>query len=246
MRSRLFASSLVALATVVMLAPSLRAQTSDPYADGLRPGDYLRISGGMITPVNAQGGLKDWDRGKTIALAWESWQPNSGGNSVGNFGFAVTADYSRLPLNAPQFVSEFTPASGGTTTGATASSATAFSIGTNLRYRFPAPFIMPSIEFGFGYLDFNPSTVHYTSTTGNGNATQRHRRGAALSFGAGLDKQVVDKLGIFGEAMYTYGFTSLGYGFATPGGTCASQTCDVLKNTTLGVIRGGVRVQMGR
>jgi hypothetical protein len=244
MRSRLFASLLLALAAMVVVTPAIGAQSGDPYADGLTAGDYLRISGGMISPVHPQGSLKDWDRGKTLALAWEGWQSGSGG--VGRLGFGVTADYSRLPLNQTQFISEFTPASGGTTTSATASSATAFSIGTNLRLRIPSPLIMPSIEFGFGYLDFNPTTVHYVATTGSGDVTQRHRRGAALSFGAGLDKQVVNKFAVFGEAVYTYGFTSLGYGFATPGGTCATNGCDVLKNTTLGVIRGGLRVQMGR
>jgi hypothetical protein len=245
MRSRLLVSSLVAIAAIVMVTPTVGAQSGDPLADGLTSGDYLRISGGVMSPVHPQGGLKDWDRGKTIALAWEGWQ--SGSTGVGRVGFGVTADFSRLPLNQAQFVSEFTPASGGTTTAATAGSATAFSIGTNLRFRIPAPFIMPSLEFGFGYIDFNPSTVHYTATTGTGDVTQRHRRGAALSLGGGLDKQIVDKFAIFGEALYTYGFTSLGYGFATPGGTCATNSgCDVLKNTTLGVIRGGLRVQMGR
>jgi hypothetical protein len=51
---------------------------------------------------------------------------------------------------------------------------------------------------------------------------------------------------VFGEALYTYGFTSLGRGIANPGGTCTTNGCDVLKNTVLGTLRGGLRLQVGR
>jgi hypothetical protein len=88
--------------------------------------------------------------------------------------------------------------------------------------------------------------VHYTTPTETTTASQRHRRGAAFTIGAGLDKRLIDRFALFGEALYTYGFTSIGQGFVTPGGTCTTASCDVFKNTTLGVIRGGLRVRVGR
>jgi hypothetical protein len=242
MRSRLLVSSLAALFTLAGLASAQDA--GDPYADGLIAGDYLRLGFGMTSPVHPSGSLRDWDRGQNFSLTYENWAPGQTG--VSRLAYGLNVEYSRLPLNEPQFLADFSPAPNTSATSATASPASTFLLGTNLRMRFPMLYIMPSISVGFSYIDYRPSTINFTAASGNGSTSQQHRRGAAFSFGAGLDKHIVDRFGIFGEAIYTYGFTSLGQGIANSRGTCAANGCDVLKNTTLGVIRGGLRVQVTR
>ncbi len=242
MFSRLLVSSLCALS--LFAAPAAHAQ-SGGYSDGLVSGDYLRVGAGAIAPVHPQGSLRDWNRGTTASVVWEGWYGASA-DDPGMIGFGVGGDYARMPLNERQFLSVFTTPDAGTATSATASAATVFSIETTFRIRIPTPFIMPSVLIGLGYLDFHPSTIHYTAPGGDGTTTQQHRRGAALSIGAGLDKHIVQRVAVFGEALYSYGFTSLGQGLVTPGGTCASNGCDVLKNTTLGTLRAGLRLQVGK
>jgi hypothetical protein len=244
MSSRLLVSSVLALSLLVAAAPAMRAQ-SGGFSDGLVSGDYLRVSAGSMAPVRPQGSLRDWNRGNTASVMWEGWYGGSAGDP-GLIGFGIGGDYSRLPLNERQLLSVFTTPDGGTATSATASAATVFSIETTFRIRIPSPFIMPSVLIGLGYLDFHPTTIHYTAVGGDGSTTQQHRRGAAISFGAGLDKHIVQRVAVFGEALYSYGFTSLGQGLVTPGGTCARNGCDVLKNTTLGTLRGGLRLQVGK
>ena len=242
MRLRLLVSSLFAVATVAAPMRAADGQT-DAVSEGLAPGDYLRLSGGAVAPVHAQGSLRDWRRGHTMGVAWEGWQPSS--NGVGRIGFGIGFDYSRLPLNQAQFIADFQPTTGVHPYSASAPSATAFSIETNFRFRIPAPLVVPSLELGFGYMEFRPSTIQYSGATGTGSATQAHRRGAAFMFGAGVDKQVVDRFALFGEALYTYGLTSLGHGVATPGSSCIINQCDALQNTALAVLRGGLRVRLG-
>ena len=242
MRSLQLVCSLVALS---ILAHTLGAQggQTDALADGLVAGDYLRLGGGVITPIHATGALRDWTRGNTASVAWETWQEGSSG--VGLVGFGVSADYSRLPLNEAQFNSDFTSL-GSHPSSASASSATAFTISTGIRFRIPAPLIMPSLEVGFGYMDFTPNTVHFVAPSGSGTANQLRRRGAAFTFGGGLDKHVADRFALFAEALYSYGLTSLGHGIAAPGGTCVNSQCDPLQNTAFGVLRGGLRARLGR
>lgn len=215
-------------------------------ADGLMPGDYLRISGGMTTPVNPQGTLRDWGRGQSVHLVWENWGAGASGLDLASFGLAV--GYTLLPLKAEQFVQDFHPTLvTGNTTSATASKAGVFELMTSFRIRIPAPFIMPHVAVGFGFMNWHPGTIHYTTDTGaSADAKQQSRSGAELSLSAGLDKQIYDRFGIFGEAVYTYGLTSFGQGLATPGGNCTSNGCDALKNTTLGELRAGLRVRVGQ
>ena len=251
MHVRPLVSSLIAVSLALVATPAraqMRDQSNDSYSDGLIAADYLRLSGGGIAPIRPTGSLRDWSGGSTFGLVWEGWQPGPSG--VGRVGFGFGVDYSRLPLNQRQFISTFRPQTGGgagRATSATAASATLFSIGTNLRVRIPAPFVMPSVVFGFGYLDFRPGIIQYTLPGGGpSTASEQHRRGAELRAGIGLDKQVVDRFGFFGEALYEYGLTSLGHGLATPGGTCINNECDALQNTVFGVVRGGLRVRIGR
>jgi len=247
MRSRLFVACIVVLvvsATSVVDAQE-RPSSNERLSDGLVAGDYVRAGAGMLSPVNPQGSLRDWDRGTGFTLAWENWQAGSGG--VGRVGFGIGVNYGVLPLNEQQFIADFIdPLTRVPATSATASNAAVLEIETSVRVRIPSPFIMPSLSLAFGYINFRPGTIQYTSVAGPGTTNQQRRYGGELTVGAGLDKHIVDRFAAFGEALYTYGFTSLGQGFVSPNGNCPSNGCDPLKNTTLGTIRGGLRVGVGR
>jgi hypothetical protein len=246
MRPRLAIGLLAMLATFSTRAGAQeRGTQSDRFTDGLVSGDYLRLSGGMLSPVNPQGSLRDWDRGTSFGVVWENWQSGSGG--VGRVGFGIGVNYGLLPLNEQQFLSEFLTPLQTRATSAHASNASVLEIETSIRLRIPAPFIMPSISLGFGYINFRPSTIEYTSATGQATTDEQRRYGGEFTIGGGLDKHIVDRFAVFGEATYTYGFTSLGQGLARPGGTCATVAngCDPLKNTAFGTIRGGLRVRVG-
>jgi hypothetical protein len=246
MRLRLAIGLIAVLASLSHRAGAQdRAAQTDRFADGLVYGDYLRVSGGIMSPVNPQGSLRDWDRGTAYGIVWENWQSGPGG--VGRVGFGLGVNYGLLPLNEKEFLGGFLTPQGTAATSASASRASVLEIETSVRLRIPTPFIMPSISLGFGYINFRPSTIQYTSVGGSSTTAEQRRYGGEFTIGGGLDKHVVDRYAVFGEASYTYGFTSLGQGLARPGGTCATSSngCDPLKNTTLGGIRGGLRVRVG-
>jgi hypothetical protein len=238
MRSRLLLAVGPAL---VVLTRLVQAQGSD-LAGGLRAGDYVRISGGVSIPVNAQGSLKDWTRGTALNLGWENWQ--NGGTGVGRVGIAINLSYSMLPLDQEQFLSEFVPISGPRPTSATSSNAGVLELATNFRFRIPSPLVMPTINVGVGFMNWAPAAINYTTPTGSGSAKQRHRSGAELTIGGGLERHIVDRYGLFAEAEYAYGFTSIGQGTAAPGGLCATSSCDILKNTSIATLRGGLSVRV--
>jgi hypothetical protein len=246
---RLSSHSFVVAAVAACLASAgaarrAAAQSGDAMGDGFIAGDYLRLGAGYVSPVNPQGGLKEWKPGIGFNASWENWQPSQTGTS--RVGFGLGASYAMLPLDEQHFIHDFAPSTGGTATAATASHAGILQITTGLRVRIPAPYITPTINFNFGFINWAPGKINYTSSNGtSGTAQQQHRSGAEFAIGGGLDKTVYDRWAIFGEAMYTYGFTSYGQ-FAAPSGTCLANTCDLLKNTTLGTVRGGVRVRTGR
>ena len=246
MRSRLVIGLVTAFVSLSRVAGAQdRGGQSDRMTDGLVPGDYVRLAAGLLAPVNPQGSLADWDRGTGYSLMWENWQSGPGG--VGRVGFGIGVNYGLMPLNEKHFLGDFLTPLGARATSATASNASLLEIETNVRFRIPAPFIMPSLSLGFGYINFRPSTIQYTSPEGSSATAEQRRYGGEVTIGGGLDKHIVDRFAVFGEATYTYGFTSLGQGLARPGGTCATSSngCDPLKNTTLGTIRGGLRVRVG-
>jgi hypothetical protein len=231
------------LMLLVVVASAARAQDTDRFADGLVPGAYLRVGGGTTTPVNAQGSLRDWKPGGGAMVAWESWDQGQSGMSL--LGFALQAAYSSLSLDSDRFLTEFTPPNGGTATSVSGK-AGVLEVTTNLRFRIPAPYIMPSVILGLGFIDWRPGSIKYTGTTGSGTTRQQHRSGGEVAIGGGLDKHIYDRFAIFGEAMYVYGYTRFGAGYGTPTGACASSGCDALRNTTVTTIRGGLRVRLMR
>jgi hypothetical protein len=236
-----------ALFSLLLLASPQRIaaqdRPGDPMAGGMAPGDYIRLSGGPTIPVNPQGSLRNWDTGVGFSLAYENWQAGSGGG-LGRVGFGLGAAYSRLPLDEQKFAAIFTPSSGGTLQSGSGH-AGVLEITSNLRIRIPAPLVMPTINIGLGFINWSPGSIHYTSTTGEtGNVKQSSRSGAEFSIGGGLEREVYDRIGVFVDAAYVYGYTSYGSGFGTPTTIC--QSCDALKNTTVATIRGGVHARIGR
>jgi hypothetical protein len=239
MRSRLL---LVVAAALAMHARVSQAQ-SDRFSGGLTPGDYIRVSAGVTTPVNPQGGFRDWKPGSGFGLGWINWQP--GDNGVGRLGLSLGVTYSSLALDPAKFLADFSPLAGGKATSASASNGSLFELNTGIHVRIPAPLLVPTIRFGLGYIGWRPSRISYTAASGDGSTKQQTRNGAEVSIGGGLERDFAQRFGIFGEADYVYGFTSLGRSAATPGSICASGNgCDVLKNTSVTTIRGGLSVKL--
>jgi len=239
MRSRLL---LVVVAALATHASPIYAQ-SDHLAGGLTEGDYVRVSAGVTNPINPQGGFRDWKSGTGVNLSWENWQ--QGDNGVGRLGISFAFGYSALPLDETKFLGDFTPLSGNKVTSASASNGSLFELNTGLHVRIPAPLLVPTIRFGLGYIGWRPAKISYTDVTGAAGTTkQQTRNGAEVSIGAGLERYFAERFGIFGEADYVYGFTSLGQSSAVPGSICASNGCDVLKNTSVTTLRGGLSVKI--
>lgn len=239
MRSRLL---LVVAAALATHARAGHAQ-DDRFSGGLTAGDYVRVSAGVTTPVNAQGGFRDWKGGTGFNVAWENWQPGDVG--VGRLGLSLGFAYSALPLDETKFLGDFTPLSGNEVASASASNGSLFELNTGLHIRIPAPLLIPTVRIGLGYIGWRPAKVSYTEVGGaTGTTKQQTRNGAEVSIGGGLERQFAHRFGIFGEADYVYGFTSLGQSAATPGSICASNGCDVLKNTSVATLRGGVSVKI--
>ena len=244
MRTRLLISPVALLALLGLARVGHTQDVGGSSAEPIQPGDYLRLSGGIAAPVNAKGSLRDWKSGAGFSVAWESWP--SGASGVGRAGFAITAAYNLLPLDEARFVSEFTPSSGGTTQSATASRAGILEVTTNVKIRIPAPLVVPMLNIGLGLIDWHPGTIRYVATTGSGTARQQHRTGLEFSLGGGIDRTIVDRFALFGEAAYVFGYTSYGGGFTSPGGVCTAGGCDVLRNTTIVTARAGLRTRIGR
>ncbi len=234
----------LAFVLLLGLAGAARAQETDRFADGLIPGAYLRVGGGSMTPVNAQGSLRDWKPGTGVSVAWESW--DAGQSGVSRMGFALSAAYSSLRLDTDRFLTEFVPPSGGSVSAVNAGTAGVLEVTTNLIFRIPAPYIMPHVTLGLGFIDWRPGEIRYSGSAGSGTTKQQHRSGGELAIGGGLDKHIYDRFAVFGEGMYVYGYTRFGGGYGTPTGVCAASGCDALRNTTVATLRGGLRVRLMR
>jgi hypothetical protein len=212
--------------------------------DGMVAGGYVRVSGGVVTPVNPGGSLREWDAGYTLNVMWENWENNDRGN-LSLFGFGLYADLSLLPFDETQFIKDFTGGPNGAVTSATAGRARVFQFGVNTRFRIPAPYFTPSISVGFGFLDWRPATISYVAVGGSGTAKQQNRQGGVLTLIGGVDKHVFDRVSIFGEAAYAYAYTSFGQGLGATGSACIAANCDLLRNMPFGTIRGGLKVRVG-
>lgn len=247
-RKALFLATASAVLSLVFALPmrvGAQDRPGDPTAGGLSSGEYLLMSGGATVPVNPQGSLKNYKAGPVFGLAYENWQPGSG-SGVGGVGFGLGATYSFLPTKSG-FADAVAVASGGQAGTASGKSAKILEISSNIRIRIPAPYVMPAVTLGLGFINWAPGPISYT-TTGGADAKVRyqHRSGAELAIGGSLDRHIYDRYGLFAEADYVYGFTSFGQAFTIPSGSCATAACDPLKNTSVGTLRGGLRVGLGR
>jgi hypothetical protein len=238
MRSRLLFAIAVALASHARVGSA----QADRFTGGLTEGDYIRIGAGVTNPVNAQGGFRDWKKGTGFTLGYQNW--GAGDNGVSRLGVSLNAGYSALALDEAKFIGDFTPLSGEAVTKASAGSGALIEVNAGFNVRFPSPLVVPTIRFGVGYIGWRPKKIEYTTASGSSTAKQQTRNGAEVSIGAGLERHFAQRFGIFGEANYVYGYTSLGQSSATPGGICANNGCDVLKNTSVTTIRGGLLVKL--
>lgn len=214
--------------------------------DGLVPADYARVSFSAVTPVNPSGSLKQWKTGNGVNFMWENWSVGGRGGDVGMVGFGLYGDFALLPFDESKFIEDFSTGPNGVVISATAGRARVLQLGVNTRVRIPVPYITPSVSFGFGFIDWRPAKIEYTATLGSGTAKQQNRQGAVVSIIGGLDKNIYGRVGVFGEAAYSYGFTSFGQSLAASGSACVAANCDLLKNTPFGSIRGGLRIRATR
>jgi hypothetical protein len=233
---------MLAMAFVALVAPR-DGQAQSAMTGGLVAGDYVRLSGGMTTPINANGSLKQWDGGQSFNVTWENWDDRGG--RLGLFAFGLYGDLTFLKFDDAQFKADFLSPFGPVQT-ASAKRARIIQAGVNARMRIPMPLIMPSISLGFGFLDWHPGEIAYTAQNGSATAKQQNRQGGVVSVMGSVDRNIYDRVGIFGEALYAYGFTSFGQTLAASGSACIRADCDLLKNTALGAFRFGLRVRASR
>lgn len=240
-----FVWTLLCLCISVSSTSVAQDRPGDPTAGGLAAGEYLLIGGGGTFPVNAQGSLKNYKAGPVFSLAYENWSIGDAGG-VSLVGFGLGASYSTLPTK-DGFAAAVAAASGGRVEGATAASARIFEIASNVRIRIPAPYVMPAVTLGLGFINWAPGAIKYQATDGSdARVRYQHRSGAELFIGGSLDRHIYDRYGLFAEADYVYGFTNSGQAFTVANGTCVGAACDPLKNTSVGIVRGGLRVGLGR
>ena len=242
MRSRPLALTL-ALSSLVA-ASVASAQTPSPMTDGMVAGGYVRVSGGVVTPVNEGGSLREWNAGSNFNVMWENWE-NTDRGTLSMFGFGLYADLSLLPFDQSQFILDFTNGPNGTVTSARAGRARVIQFGVNTRFRIPAPYFTPSISLGFGFLDWHPATIDYVAVGGSGTARQQNRQGGVLTLSGGVDNHIFDRVSIFGEAAYAYAYTSFGQGLGATGSACIQANCDLLKNMPFGTFRAGLKTRIG-
>jgi hypothetical protein len=242
MRSRPLALTL-ALSSLVA-ASVASAQTPSPMTDGMVAGGYLRLSGGIATPVNPGGSLKEWNAGPTFNVMWENWE-NTDRGTLSLFGFGLYANLALLPFDESQFIQDFANGPNGTVLSARAGRSRAIQFGVNTRFRIPAPYFTPSIGLGFGFLDWHPASIEYVAVGGSGTAKQENRQGVVLALTGAIDKHIFDRVSIFGEASYAYGYTSFGQGLGASGSACIAVSCDLLRNMPFGTIRAGLKTRLG-
>ena len=102
-----------------------------------------------------------------------------------------------LPLDESQFLADFTPITGAKPTSATSSKAGVFELATNFRFRIPSPLVMPTINFGLGFMELGAHEINYTSAERLWlSETQQHRSGAGLTIGAGGISSVTSSTGM--------------------------------------------------
>ena len=236
-------SLLILLTSVSLLAPAtaisqvVGRQISNTYFGG----DNVRLTAGRATP---HGGMHNWSPGLAFGVAWESWDPGGGGSSRVAVGLA--GSYSSLPFDRSTFIADFESTTSKHITEASASDAVVADLMVTLRVRGPTTFVMPSLLIGLGYYNFKPGTIDFRATDSTGSARSRSKSGPSGNIGIGLDGPFIGRTAIFGEAVYAYGWSSDNILSQSASSRCGGNVCDTFKSTQATMIRGGVRVRIGK
>ena len=243
MRTRIHGLVISAAATILAGFPSPAVSQGPRGISSVNiGGDNVRVTAGRAIP---HAGLHNWESGLQLGVAWESW---SGGGSDGlpRVGAGLSLTYSSLPFARETFVTDFQTSTGKTVTEASASNASLADLMLTLRLRGPTFLVMPSLLIGVGYYDFRPSTISFRATDSTGTARTRGKNGPSASIGVGLDGPVIGRTALFAEAVWAYGWSSDNYLSQSAGSRCTGNVCDTFKSTQAAMLRGGVRVRLGR
>jgi hypothetical protein len=235
---------LSAIAFALAVAPRASAQAV-PGSRGLSSiyfgGDNVRVTAGQATP---RGGMHNWESGLTLGLAWESWDP--GRNGPPRLAVGLAGSYSKLPFARSTFITDFESTTGRQVTQASASDAAIADLLLTVRVRGPAVVVMPSMFIGVGYYSFTPGTIVFQATDSAGTARSRRKNGPAANIGLSLDGPTFARAALFADALFAYGWSSDNYLSRSATSRCGGNTCDAFKSTQTTMIRGGVRVRVGR
>ena len=218
---------LVATALMTLLAPrAMLAQggggggpdetPSNPWNDGLVPGDYVRMSAGSADagePARRAAAFGIAARRTTPAGRTGTRARAASAAS----GSASTRRTARSRSNAPLFIARLHAAqrSERDVGERGARRNPRGHIGVTTRCGCRVPYIMPNMSLGLGFIDWQPGEIKYEATTGSGTAKQQHRveRRGHRRRGARQESSSIASR-VFGEALYVYGYTSFGSGFA--------------------------------
>lgn len=234
------------LALLLLLVPAaLVSQESGRHLDdaGVPPyvGSFVRVGGGITTPLFASGSMRNWSRGWMAAVAWESTGAARERNRV---AIGLAADVGRFPLDQGTFIAAYqTDTTGGRATTASAPDATLFDVQGTVRINIPSPVVTPSVLIALGYYNFRPSAITFQTPDSTGTARFRSRSGASLSIGLGVDRTLMGPAGLFLEGSYLLGASR--FGFVAANGRCGYGACDIYRNTYIATIRSGLRIRIG-
>ena len=233
---------LACLLPAVVVAQEPDAGPTSPLARPYLYGSFVRVGGGITTPLFPSGSMHDWARGWQTAVSWESTGSSRGGD-VSRVAVGFAGDFGRFPLDQAQFIANY-PSGGARPTAATAPDATLIDVQATARINIPAPVVTPSVLFALGYYNFHPSNVTFQSPDSTGVARYRSRSGASVAIGFGLDRQLAGPAGVFVEGTYLLGATR--FGFVAANSRCGTSSCDIFNNTYIGALRSGLRFRVGR
>jgi len=235
---------LIALTVTSVLSPA--AATSQVVGRQLSNlyfgGDNVRVLAGRAMP---QGGMHNWSPGLVFGLAWESWDAGGGGGAA-RVAVGLAGSYGTLPFDRSTFISDFESTTGKHVTSANAPDASIADLMVTLRVRGPTMFVMPSLLIGLGYYNFTPRTIAFQAADSTGTARSRSKSGPSGNIGIGLDGPFIGRTALFGEALYAYGWSSDNILSQSASSRCGGNVCDTFKSTQATMIRGGVRVRLGR
>ena len=242
MRTRKPVRAISLIIAALMVGPSVSlAQPLPRLSNVYFGGDNVRVTAGRATP---HAGMHNWESGLAFGVAWESWDPGRGGPPRMAVGLA--GSYGKLRFARSTFIDDFESTTGQQITQASASGAAIADLLATIRVRGPAFLLMPSVFIGVGYYSFMPGTIEFRASDSAGTARSRRKSGPAANIGLSIDGPTIARTALFAEALYAYGWSSDNYFSQSASSRCTGNTCDAFKSTQTTMIRGGIRVRVGR